>query len=582
MQVRALGTGFLVWLALLSAQSRPAGIRHLEQLIQRDTDFRHAAEPESATLDGDHRFNDRWSDFSATAVSDRKAHNRRMVDELAAIDPKGFDDESALNLELLRRLYAFEVEADRFPNEYLLVDQIRGYHLNIPRVLAAMPQQTVNDYERILVRLSALPKTLQGWQAVLEEGMRKGITPPRAAIEAVPGQVLSQVSGGEPLKTPLLAPFAASPPTAPAKDAEPLRQRAIQVFTTEVRPAYEQFHEFLKTRYLPGARSTNAFNQLPDGDAWYALEVRRHTATAATPQQNHAKALKDIERIASEMRSQMKEVGFSGSIRDFRASLDGPEHHFQTIAEVLKAYRDIAKRIDPLLPRFFQRLPRMPFGIEAMPPFQAGGAPAYYEEPSRDGTRAGNFFVPSDPRANPKWRMLHLVLHEGAPGHHLERALALEQAEKPAFRQINVTAYMEGWATYAETVVGRSLGLETDAYERFGMLFDEMILATGIANDTGINCMGWSRERALELRRTYIGGPEERTVMSVNRMSVWPGQIMAYAVGGDVIRSLRDEIAQQLGPRFDVREFHDVVLRDGPLPLDVLQRRVRAHYSARR
>ena len=455
---------------------------------------------------------------------------------------------------------------------------MRGRHLTTPNILQAMPRRTVADFETILVRLDALPSVLKQWEGLLRDGLAKGVTPPQAAIGELPHQVLQQVTGADALAAPLMVPFTSIPNTIPAESADLLRQRAARVFTEKVKPAYAAFHRFLVDTYLPGARRTNGFSDLPDGVAWYALELRRHTTTTLTPRQLHDDAMREINALVSEIQAIMKTVSFTGTIEEFRKHVDDKQPPLASTADVLREYRDIAKRVDPLLPQYFGLLPRTPFGIEPMPAFR-GTSVAYYVAPTPDGSRPGNFFVPADPKRNPRWRMVNTVLHEGVPGHHLERALFTELQNIPGFRRgMGMTAFTEGWATYAADSVGEDMGFYTDPYARYGLLAGKMIGATGIAVDTGMNAFGWTRERAIDLLCTHRSGAEMDYV--VNRLTTWPGQIMSYSVGADVILRLRQEMKALRGDRFDIREFHDVVLRDGPMPLDLLEQRVRKHYRA--
>jgi uncharacterized protein (DUF885 family) len=561
----------------LHAQPNPATTQ-FQQLAASETEYRRVSRPEFATLQGDNRFNDRWNDYSSRQREASAAHAERVLSQLRGIDPRQLSEQDALSHELLRHQYALDIETRQFPEQYLVLDQMRGEHLRTTNVLQAMPRRSAADYETILVRLAALPSVLKQWEDLLREGLAKGVTPPQASIGELPAQILGQVSGPNPLATPLMVPFASIPNTIPAASANLLQQRASTLFADKIRPAYEAFHAFLNNTYLPGSRRTNGFTDLPNGAGWYALELRRHTTTNRTPRQLHDQAMRQIDTLVAEMNAVMKSVGFNGTLSEFREHVDQKLPPFATTADVLREYRDIAKRVDPLLPQFFHLLPRTPFGIEAIPAFRGTSVP-YYQGPPSDGSRPGNFFVPADPKNNPRWRIMNNALHEGTPGHHLERALFAEMKDIPGFRRgMGMTAYTEGWATYAGDILGAEMGMYSDPYARFGLLASEMIAATGIAMDTGLNAFGWTRERAMELRRNLVAGDPE---YAVNRVTVWPGQIMSYTVGANVIRELRDEIKASQGERFDIREFHDLVLRDGPVPLDVLEQRVRAHYARR-
>lgn len=386
-----------------------------------------------------------------------------MLSRLRALDPRQFSEQDALSHELLRREFALAVESSQFPEQYLFLDQMRGRHITTMSVLQAMPRENLPDYEMILVRLQALPALLRQWEDQLREGLAKGVTPPQASIWELPAQILGQVTGPNPLAAPIMAPFQSIPNSIPSATADLLRQRASTVFVDTIKPAYKAFHEFLAKTYLPGARRTNGFSDLPNGAAWYALEVRRHTTTNRTPRQLHDAAMREIDRLVAEMNAVMKAVGFSGTLAEFQVHVEEKLPPFATTADVLREYRDIAKRVDPLLPQYFRLLPRAPFGIQVMPAFR-GNAVAYYQPPPPDGSRPGNFFVPADPKRNPRWRMVNLALHEGTPGHHLERALSSELKDLPPFRRrLASTVFSEGWATYADTTLGTEMGMYSAA-----------------------------------------------------------------------------------------------------------------------
>ena len=339
-------------------------------------EYRRVTAPEGGTLAGDHRFNDRWNDYSSKAIEARVAHAKQIVSRLGAVDLRQLSEQDALSHELLRREFAMQVESSQFPEQYLFLDQMRGRHLITMNVVQAMPRRNASDYETILVRLAALPEMLKQWEDMLREGLAKGVTPPQASIGELPAQILGQVTGSNPLATPVMAPFQSIPNTIPSPTADLLRQRGTALFLDKVKPAYESFHRFLANTYLPGARRTNGFSDLPNGGAWYALQVRRHTTTSRTPRALHDDAVRQINNLVAEINAVMKTVGFSGTLSEFRAHVDEKLPPFASTADVLREYRDIAKRVDPLLPQYFRLLPRAPFGIEAMPAFR-GTAVAY-------------------------------------------------------------------------------------------------------------------------------------------------------------------------------------------------------------
>jgi uncharacterized protein (DUF885 family) len=568
---------FMFGMSLSASATQPTSAQRLADLVDADDQFAGKSNPELSTLQGDHRFSREWINYTRPAYDARRQHAEKMLAGLQQIDVNDLTNEQALQLELARRRHQVTVDAARFGEYYLPIDQMRGAHLRIPEVIAAMPRRSLQDFESILTRIDALPGLLEQWETVMRAGLKLGITPPRAAIGELPGQVLGQLAGAEPLGSPLMSPLSQRPDSIEPEEWTAIRVRAEQVLTKSVRPAYDRFARFLKDEYIPNARSTNGYRDLPNGDAWYELELRRHTTMTLSPKKVHQDSLERVRRINARMADLRRELKYEGDAKQFRESLDQEAHQYDSVEAMLRDYRDIAKRADALLPRYFRVLPRAPYGIEPTPAFR-GAAAASYQAPPRDGLRAGIVFTGAPLSANKKWRSASLMLHEGVPGHHLERALDIEREAAGGPRRPRQTAFIEGWAMYAEGL-GENMGFYTDPYVRYGNLIGEMIEATGSAIDTGLHSQGWSREQAIAFRQVNVGG--QQAAYAVNRLSVWPGQILSYGMGADVIRDLKREVSAKLGSRFDIREFHDVVLRDGPLPLDLLQQRVRSYYTAK-
>jgi len=573
---RILSVSLLVTSLVASArQSTPA--ERLTSLLDADEQFTRKSHPELATFQSDHRFSREWTTYTRAAYDADRQHAEEMLAGLQEIDVKALTDEQALQLEVARRQHQLTVDAARFGGYYLPIDQMRGAHLSIPSVIGAMPRRSVQDFESILARLDALPGMLEQWKTVLQEGLKLGITPPRAAIGELPSQVLGQLAGAEPLGSPLMSPFSQKPDSIDPAEWTAIRARAEQLLSERVRPAYERFAGFLKDDYIPNARSTNGYRDLPNGEAWYELELRRHTTMTLSPKKLHQDALEWVKRIHARMADVRRELKYEGDAEQFRESLEQKAYEYDSVEAMLRDYRDIAKRADALMPRYFRVLPRTPYGVEPTPSFR-GTAVASYREAPRDGSQAGIVFTGIPLSANRKWRTPATMLHEGMPGHHLERALSIEREAAGGRPRPRQTAFTEGWALYAEAL-GEDMGLYTDPYVRYGNLIGEMVSAAGFVIDTGLHSQGWSREQAIAFRQANVG--RDRAVFAVNRISVWPGQILSYTIGADVIRDLKREVSAKLGSRFDIREFHQVVLRDGPLPLDLLQQRVRSYFAAR-
>ncbi|HMI48137.1 MAG TPA: DUF885 domain-containing protein, partial [Gemmatimonadaceae bacterium] len=383
----------------------------------------------------------------------------------------------------------------------------------------------------------------------------------------------------DPLRSALLAPFTRFPVAIAESDRVRLRADAVRVYNEQTRPAFQRLKNYFTTSYIPRSRETIAMNALPDGAAWYTYNVKVQTTTARTPQEIHDLGLSEVKRIRSQMDSLIRSTGFTGDFAAFANMLrTDPKFFYTDSTALVRGYRDITKRIDPALPKLFGRLPRLTYGVSTIPSYAAPSqTTAYYQQGSPDSHRAGQFFVNTyklDTR--PTWEMEVLTAHESVPGHHLQIAISQELEGIPAFRRYGgYTAFVEGWGLYSESL-GPELGLYTDPYSRFGQLTYEMWRAIRLVIDTGIHAFGWSRQQAIDYFKANSAKTENDITVEVDRYIVWPGQALAYKSGELEIKALRKYAEQELGPRFDVRAFHDEVLGQGGLPLDVLDTRMRA------
>lgn len=559
-----------------SADATPAA-KALHALFDAEWDYDMRGWPTRASELGDHRFDDRWPDASPAAFERRAAHDRALLARLRAIDPARLSDEDRLSLELLTRETQMSVEGEPFRLWHLALDQREGIQ-TADDLADALPFATVHDYEQWIARLRALPAYVDQTIATLREGVKERIVQPRVVMERVPAQIDKQIVG-DPTQSPFFAPLRKMPASFTAADRERLQREAAAAIAGGVVPAYRRFKDFFVGEYMPACFPQVGAWQLPRGDEAYAYLVRYHTTTNMTPQQVHDVGLREVARIRGEMLALMEKVQFKGTLADFFAWLrTDPRFFYPDAASLFEAYEATAKRVDPRLVLLFKTLPRTPYGVEPIP---AAVAPdtttAYYREPAADGSRAGTFFVNLyEPESRPKWEMMALTLHESVPGHHLQIAIASEQQGLPEFRRHDEwTAFTEGWGLYAESL-GDEMGLYDDLYSKFGQLTYEMWRAVRLVVDTGMHAMHWDRTRAIGYFLANTPKTEFDVTNEVDRYVAWPGQALAYKLGELEIRRLRQRAQAALGPRFDVREFHDVVLRDGALPLDVLGERVDA------
>jgi len=561
----------------LAADKSQADGARLHRLFELDWERGLQESPEGATSLGDTRFDDRWTDLSEKAIEARKAETQWPLKVIKSIDRSKLSKADQLNYDLFRRDLELGIEGLKFPGEFLQISQLGGVQQSVAQELTQMHTDTVKAYENILARLRAAPVLVDQNIALLKRGLTQGVTSPRIILRDVPQQILDVIPD-DPLKSALLKPFIEFPARIPVSEQDRLRKEAVQIYKEQLVPAYRKLHAFVKDEYIPGARESIAWSALPDGPAWYALNVRSYTTTAMTPKEIHQLGLSEVKRIRGEMEKVVVESGFKGSFEDFTKFLrTDPQFYYSNPADLLAGYRDIAKRIDPELSKQFGKLPRLTYGVKAVPDYAEKSAPAaYYEGGSEKAGRPGWFVANTfSLSCRPKWQMETLTLHEAVPGHHLQISLAQEMQNVPEFRKYSgYTAYIEGWALYCESL-GGELGLYKTPYLKFGALTFEMWRAARLVVDTGIHAFGWSRQQAIDFMMKNTGKDEHEATVEIDRYIAWSGQALAYKIGQLKIRSLRTDAEHELGEAFDIRAFHDALLKNGALPLDVLETRMK-------
>jgi uncharacterized protein (DUF885 family) len=528
--------------------------------------------PEFATyfgLAGDHG---RWSDNSLATIARRDSEQARGLEVLRTIDRSRLEGVDRLNYDLLLEDEEEQVAAQRFLGEYLPITQMNGVQQDVAQLLSMMPARNLQQYEDLLSRLQGVPEVVDQTLVRLQKGLELGVTPPRVTLRDVPEQVRNQIVE-EPMTSPMLQPFVEFPEGVSPADQQRLREDAVRVYSEQIVPAFERLYAYLVETYLPGCRESIAMSALPDGEAWYAHNVKSMTTTDLTPRQIHDIGLSEVKRIRAEMERVKSEAGFAGSLDEFFDFLRSDPQFFYTEGrELLSGYRDIAKRVDAELPRLFGHLPRLPYGVSPVPEYaEKSQTTAYYEPGSIEAGRSGTFFANTyDLPSRPKWEMEALTLHEAVPGHHFQIAIAQELEDLPWFRRYGgATAFVEGWGLYAESL-GEEIGFYQDPYSKFGQLTYEMWRAIRLVVDTGMHALGWSRQQAIDFFMANAGKAEHDIVVEVDRYIVWPGQALAYKIGELEIKKLRAMAQQELGESFDLRAFHDQLLGNGALPLKVL------------
>ena len=585
--------GLLVLVAMAAACTRDSATTPLSAFhAQLDDDWKYwmTQYPETATLVGYPGQDARWTDYSPNAIESRNTYLKKSAARLEAVDSARLPASEQLNYSLYRDLLRTAVEGLQFQNDAIPIrgvtsrnllmpmNQMDGIQQDLPRVLAAMPAATREDYDHIIARLQGVATAIDQTIALMEKGIAAGMTPPAITLRDLPGQAQAQVVL-DPMQSPMLEAFAKFPDGMPEADRASLRARAVEAYERSVRPGFTKLHAFLSSTYLPACRQTVAVDALPNGAALYAYNVQWHTTSALTPKEIHEIGLAEVKRIRGEMDRVIAAAGFTGSYPDFvRFLRTDPRFYYADAASLLAGYRDIAKRADPELPHLFARLPQNQYGVKPVPDAVAPSQTTAYYDPGafnigRPGTMFANTYKLD---ARPKWEMEALTMHEAVPGHHLQISLAQELQGLPEFRKnSSYTAFVEGWGLYSESL-GEEMGFYKDPYAKFGQLTYEMWRAVRLVVDTGLHSMGWTRDQAIAYFSANAAKTPQDITVEVDRYIVWPGQALGYKIGQLKIRALRASSARDLGPKFDVRAFHDIVLGEGALPLDALERRVQA------
>lgn len=547
----------------------------LERLFLLHWNYLMEVYPEWATYVGISTYNDRWTDLSRKAIEGRKTELKAVSAVFQTIPFSEISEKNKINYKIFQYDMNLQLRGLEFPEEYFLMNQLSGIQTRAAELIMMMPKFRFKDYQNILARMKHLPRHILQMKSLLEEGLQKGMTPPRVTLQKIPEQIQAQMIDVS--RNPWIMPFQNFPGTISLFEQKQLRNEAEKIFREGLIPAWEGLYEFMVKDYLPRSRKTTAWNNLPQGSEWYVYYAAQQTTTTLSPTEIHQMGLQEVERIRGEMKKIMHTTGFQGSDEEFLNFLRTDKRFFyENKEDLIRDYRALCKKVDPELVKLFKILPRMPYGVEPIPEYAEKASPAaYYWGGSWEVGRPGYFRANTyDLLSRPKWEMEALVLHEAVPGHHLQISLAQEQEGVPEFRKHGgFTAYVEGWALYAESL-GKELGFYQDPYSNFGRLTAEMWRAIRLVVDTGMHALGWSREQAIDYFRTHAGRADHDIQVEVDRYLVWPGQALAYKIGELKIKELRDRAQKELGEKFDIREFHNQLLKQGALPLSLLEEEV--------
>jgi uncharacterized protein (DUF885 family) len=559
-------------------------VDQLQRLFHDEWEARLRFDPLFATYTGDQRYNDRLPrvrEGDYTAYLGELGDFRKRLDEIerAVLPP-----EEQLNYDIWQRLIDNEIHELQLGGYRLPLSKVWGFHLAFPDCYLNMPFDSVEDYENYIARLNAFPQYVQDHVDLMRASLRCGFIPPRVILEGVDEAMRAQLVP-DPVDSVLYQPFRSFPITLGEGHKTRLSQAVRAAIQKAVIPGFQVGLSFLLDEYLPAARHTIAAIELPNGGEFYTHRIRHYTSLELTAKDVHQTGLEEVARIRAEMEAVKQKVGFRGTFRQFIEFLRGDARFYvQTPEQLLEKTALVLKRMDGELPRLFKTLPRLPYGIRPIPDFSApGNTAAYYFPGLGDGSRAGVYYVNTyDLPSRPLYEIEALSLHEAVPGHHLQIALQQELENLPLFRRHNgFTSFVEGWALYAERL-GLEVGFYQDPYSDFGRLSYEMWRACRLVVDTGMHALGWSRQQAIDYMLDNTSSTLLNITNEVDRYIAWPGQALAYKIGELKIRQLRARAETAVGSKFDRRDFHDILLLQGAVPLDILERMVEGYITASR
>ena len=570
--------------ALAACVPAPDARDQLYALFDEDWAARLVESPQFATSVGDHSRNDELADMSLEAIERRVERRRELLRRLEEIDVSGLTAADRINARMFERQLRSSVQGFEFGGYEMPLNADSGFHMGFARMHRPMPFRTPDHYDDYIARMRAIPAYFEQQQGHMRAGIERGFTLPRVTLEGYEDTISAHIVD-DPQDSAFWAPFEEVPASVGEMDRERILTDAEAAITDAVVPAYQGFHDFFVGEYLPGARDTIGASDLPDGQAYYADQVRWFTTLDVTPQEVHEIGLSEVARIRAEMAEVIREIGFEGSYGEFLDFLrSDPRFYPKTAQELLERAAWIAKTMDGKLPSLFATLPRVPYTVEPVPDHMA---PKYtagrYVSAPYNSTQPGIYWVNTyNLPSRPLYPLAALTLHEAVPGHHLQTALAAEMDAVPEFRRHDyLSAFGEGWALYAE-YLGLEAGIYEDPYSNFGRLTYEIWRACRLVVDTGVHALGWTRQQVLDYLAENTALSLHEVTTETDRYISWPGQALAYKMGELKIRELRARAEEALGADFDVRRFHDAVLANGSVPLDILEELIDAWIEEQR
>jgi uncharacterized protein (DUF885 family) len=566
-----------------SADSLEARRQSLKNALADEWEYELRESPEAASTFGDYRYNDKWSDISLAHVPQRRKDAKAFLDRFEAIDTTGFPEQEQISKQLIVEKYKETLEDIDFKNYLQPVDQFNGIQILLPQIVSAIPLDSVKHYQDYLARLRQIPQVLADTVGLLKEGEKEKLLPPKFLLEktVVQCQSIANAAG----ETSAFAdPVKKFPAAIPAAEQKRLRGEILAAIDTDVRPAYTKLAQFLQTDYAPKGRTDPGVWSLPDGDARYRYDVRVQTTTNMTPEAIHQLGWAQVREIEAQMNTIARKLGFA-DVKAFRASLkNNPKVTPKSRDQILQLYRGYIADMQPKLPQLFGLLPKARVEVLPTQPYrEAEAAGAEYNEGTPDGSRPGRVYVNTSDFAHRSLLDVEATAyHEGIPGHHMQISIAQELTTLPPFRQhAQYNAYVEGWALYAERL-GKELGFYQDPYSDYGRLSSELFRACRLVVDTGVHYKHWTRQQMVDFFHEHSDESEPDLQAEVDRYIAFPAQALSYKLGQLKFIELRERAKKELGPKFDIRAFHDEMLNGGALPLDVLEARTDAWIAAQK
>ena len=539
--------------------------------------------PEFASTIGDKRYNDQLTDYSPREVNAELQRGLEYIQRLGAIDTTGLSEQEKLSSELMLRSLIEAQEAAKFKEWEMPVNPVYGFQISMPNLVGQLSFDTVKDYDDYIERLKKLPVAFSQVMTNMQLGEDEGRMPPKASLEKALAQT-QDIANQKPEESVFAQPLKKFPKAISAADQKRITTDLIAAIQTQVLPSYQRFAKFMSVQYVPKGRADPGVWAMPGGDAYYAFLIHQMTTLDKTPAQIHQMGLDEVKRDEASMLEIVHQLGFA-DLKSFRTALaTNPKEHPQSKEALIDAYKGYIAQMEPRLPELFGRLPKEPLEVVAMPAFAEKESPmAYYYEGTADGSRPGRVDVNLYNFSERSLATVESVsYHEGVPGHHLQISIAQELTGLPEFRKYQqYTAFAEGWALYSERL-GKEIGFYKDPYSDYGRLENDMWRSIRLVVDTGVHSKHWTRQQMVDYFHEYSALDETNIQSEVDRYIAWPGQALGYKMGQLKILELRDRAKTALGPKFDLKAFHDEVLDSGALPLDVLEKRVDAWIAAQK